>query len=476
MDIRKLSNLKLLSKSDMTRIHDASIKVLENTGMVFQHQKALDLFKKHGAKVENQTVYFTPKMIKDTLEKCPSSFKWRGRKDKYSVIIGKDFVVQANGGPVNIQDINNGRRLATLEDFINIQKLMQTSDVVDVVGFSPVDPSDVPDVHKHLYMQYESLKNSDKPVHGHVCGGKNAIEMLEMIEIAFGEKDLFENNHVMGLSINPLTPLNFAEDQLETLFAYAERNQIIFPAPLGIGALSGPLSHIGLTVLVNAEVLATIVLIQLINPSNPVVMGHGSTFAYMKQATFCCGTPDMNLVQITPIQMAREFYNLPVRNNCGVCEAKIVDAQAGMETMQNLMISMLAGCHLISQSLGILDGIMTTSYEKMMIDEEVIRRVKYLTRPIDVSDEALSVDVINEIGSGGSYLTHPSTFSRCRDGFVPTLSDWDSYENWRNQGSLDIVQRANRLFKERLTNASETHLDEAVDQELKAYMKRIMNN
>lgn len=472
MEERILSNLRLLNQDDLARIHDASCEILEKTGMIFQNEKALDLFKKHGAKVDGETVYIPKKMVEESLALCPSTFRWRGRNEDHSVVMGDGFVVQANGGPVNILDLNGERRLATLEDFRNIQKLMQSSPVVDVVGFSPVDPSDLDPETKHLHMQYEILKHSDKPVHGHVCGGENAAQMLDMIKIAFGEEDLFETSHVMGLSINPLTPLNFAGDQIDTLFAYAKRNQIVFPGPLSIGGLSGPLDHVGLTVLVNAEVLATLVLTQLFNPGNPIVMAHASTFANMKRATFCCGTPDMMLHQITVIQLAREFYNLPVRNNCGVCDAKVVDAQAGLETMQNLMMSMLAGCNLVNESLGILDGIMTVSYEKMMIDEEMIARIKHMKKPIAMDDDALSVKLIDEIGAGGSYLMHPSTFSRCREVYSPSLSHSDTYEDWVREGATDIVERAHGQYKARLESAPDTLLNDDVDNALKAYIEK----
>lgn len=475
MDTRKLSLLKILTKEDLTRIHDASVKVLEETGMVFHSQKALAIFKKHGAKVADKTVYFSRKLIEDALAKCPSTFKWRARNDENSVIVGEGILVQPGGGSVYIQDLDNGRRKGKLEDFANIQKLYQSSDVVDMVGFTPVDTRDIDNDIKPLYMQYEILKNTDKPIHGHVCGGKRAGEMLDMAEIAFGEKDLMKNNHVMGLSINPLTPLGFAEEQVDTLIEYASRNQIILPAPLSIGGVSGPLSHVGMTVLVNAETLATLVLAQLVNPGNPILPAIGSTFAFMKRASYCTGTPDQMLHQITNIQLVRDLYHLPTRVNCGMCDSKVVDAQAGLETMQNIMMGILAGCNVVAHTLGVLDAIMTISYEKMIIDEEMLRRVKYLSRPIDVSDEALAVDEIKEVGPGGQYLMQPSTFAKCREGFVPTVSDWESYEDWAAQGSQDIAVRANKMFKERLANAPETLLDPGLDKELKNYMNMVLS-
>lgn len=475
MENRKLSQLSILRQDDLARIHDASVKILENTGMVFQSQKALDIFSKHGAKVSGKTVYITRKMIEDALAFCPSTVKWRARNAKKSIEVGKGFHFNAGGGSVYVQDLDHGRRVSKLDDFINIQKLYQSSDVVDVVGFTPVDASDVDSRIKHLYMQYEILNNTDKPIHGHVCGGKQAAQMLDMAEIAFGEEGLMLNHHVMGLSINTISPLGFGEDQLDTLMEYVNRKQIIIACPMAIGGISAPLSHVGMTVLVNAEILAMITLIQMINPGNPVITGPSSSFADMKTGAYSAGIPDGMLHLITQIQLSRDMYHLPTRVLSGACDSKAVDAQAGFETMQNLMMAIFAGADMIAHASGVLDGIMTISFEKMMIDEELVRRARYMiTRPIDVSDAAMSVDIIGEVGPGGSYLLHQSTFEKCRDFFQPTLSDWSNFAEWKRDGSQDILMRANQVFRERLALAPKSFLDPEVQMDLRIYMGQLM--
>lgn len=445
--------------------------------MVFQSQKALDVLKHHGARIAGRTAYISRKMIDDALCSCPKQIKWLARNDKQSIEVGKGIHVQAGGGNVYIQDINQERRLGKLADFIKIQKLYQGSDVIDIVGFTPIDASDLePDV-KHLYMQYEILKNTDKPVHGHVCGGRYASQMLDMAEIAYGKKLQAEGPQIMGLSINTLSPLGFAEDQLDTLFEYVKRNQIIIACPMAIGGISAPLSHVGMTVQVNAEILAMIVLIQLINQGNPVIIGPSSSFADMKTGAYSAGIPDGMLHIITQIQLSRDLYKLPTRVLSGACDAKTTDAQAGFETMQNLMVSIFAGADLIAHAVGVLDGIMTLSFEKIIIDEELIRRSIYMaTRSIDVSDEALSADLIKEIGPAGTYLLHQSTYDKCRDLFQPTVSDCSNYAEWKRSGSKDILERANSIVTERLAAATETFLDPERERELQAYMDMAMKN
>lgn len=471
---KNFAPLEILSYEDLTRIHEASVKILEETGMEFPNEDALEVFKKHGAKIENKKVFLTKKLIEDALDKCPHTFKWRGRKEENSVIVGDGSLVQSVGCPVYVQE-GNRRRLGTMEDFRNLQKLNQSSDLINISGFIPVEPSDIDPKTKHLYMQYEVLKNTDKPIHGHVCGEKNANQMLDMLEIAFGEKDLLENDYISGLSINPLSPLSFSHDEIGTLLAYAKRNQPIFPGPLSIGGLTGPLDHIGLTILANAEVLATIVLTQLINPGNPIIIAIASVFANMRSGTYCSGSPDNCLTQIVNLQVARDLYKIPTRINAGPCDAKTIDVQAGIETTQNLIMAMLSGCNLVNEAFGILDGIMTVSYEKMMIDEEIIKRVMHLIKPIDSSDAAFSIEAIQEVGSRNSYLEQMSTFERCRGIFYPSLSNWDSYNNWQDQGASDIIERAEKKYKNRLSSSPETLLDSEVEKDLKLYIEKEIN-
>lgn len=475
MTTRSLSLLTILAEADLPRIHDASVRVLEETGMAFHSEQVLDIFQKHGARISGKIVYLTRKMIDDALACCPKTFMWQARNPDKTITIGEGLHFQAGGGSINIEDIDQGRRPSKLEDFINIQKLYQSSKVIDVVGFTPVDAGDVDPRFKHLYMQREILKHTDKPVHGHVCGGKQAGQMLDMIEVAFGEEGLLKKAHLMGLSINTISPLGFGEDQLDTLVEYVKRNQIIIAAPMAIGGATAPMSHIGMTVLVNAEILAMIVLIQLLNPGNPVIIAPSSSFADMRTGAYSAGIPDGMLHLVTQIQLSRELYGLPTRVISGACDAKVVDAQAGFETMQNMMVSILAGADMVAHACGVLDGIMTISYEKMIIDEELMRRASYFrNRNIDLSEQALSVQIINDIGPEGTFLMHQSVYDNCRDFFQTDVSDWSNYSEWKRAGSQDIVQKANRIFKERLASSPEYLLDQETRKMLDLYVNKII--
>lgn len=464
--------LKVIGDEDYTRIHEATLKVLAETGVIFHSEEALNIFKKHGAKVNDKTVHFSREMVDKALETCPSTFKWSARNDQNSVIVGEDPLIQPNAGAVYIQDLDRGRRLALLEDYCNIQKLSQASEGVNLVGHIPVNPSDVDQKEKHLEIMYAMIKHTDKPLIGHTVYGKQAREMLDMTAIALGKSSLQEN-HYMGVVVNPLSPLAYSDDAIETIVEYAKQNQAIVLAPAIMAGVSGPISLLGTAVLQNAEILAGIVLIQLINPGNPVVYSTASTTAYMKRASFAAGTPEAMLINIPSLQIAADFYHLPIRTMCGITEAKSIDNQAGYETMQSIMMGMLGGAHILVQGLGTLDALMTTSYEKFIIDEEIIRRVRRVREGIDNSDQALSVDVIQEVGHNGTYLTHPNTFAHFRDLWVPSISDWESYDDWVKEGEEDVAVKANRKFKEILQNAPDSMIDPELDKELQAYINDV---
>lgn len=464
------SRFEVILKKDYTRVHDASLKILKETGIVFHSEEVLDILKRNGIKILGRTAYFDEKTIEDSLLRCPEKFKWLARDVKRSVVVGGGFLVQPNVGPVFIQDLDHGRRKAKREDYVKIQKLCQHSDVVDIVGSIPVDPSDMDPGTKHIHMMYEILKNTDKPVSG-FCGHlKQVREQFDLLEIALGGRKATPGNHCMAVLVNPLSPLSYAPDTLDTMMEYARRGQPVLLAPCISAGVTGPVSLFGTAVLQNTEILAGIALLQLIHPGTPVVYSVASSTAFMKTAAYSAGTPEAMMINAAGLQMGLDFYHLPTRTMCGITNSKEVDCQAGFETMQSLLLGMMSGAHIAVQCLGVLDAIMTTSYEKFIIDEELIRRVKRIKAGVDTSQEALAVDVIQEVGHEASYLMHDSTLDHFRDLWTPQVSDWNSYSSWVEEGSESMERRANARFKKILDTVPESLIDAELDKELKDYI------
>jgi trimethylamine--corrinoid protein Co-methyltransferase len=462
----------ILPENYYQKIHDASLKILKETGVVFHSDLALDIFKKHGARVEGQTVYLSPQMVEDSLQKCPEKFIWEGRDPQYTVTVGDgSLLIQPNVGPVYVEDIERGRRQATIEDYANIIRLCHASPEVQLNGSIPADPHDIPVEKKHLHIMYQILKNTTKPIIG-TCTDRETVKlMLEMTAIAMGRRNNLQQSHVIGVLVNPLSPLAYSQETADTIIEYSRQNQIILLAPCIMAGISGPIYPLGTALLQNTEILAGITLAQLVNPGTPIVYATASTSGYMKNASYAAGTPEAMLINMPNLQMGKYFYHMPTRTMCGITHSKMVDCQAGYETMMSLMLGMMSEADIFVQCLGVLDAIMTTSFEKFIIDEELLSRIRRIRKGIEISNEALSVETIQEIGAENSYLTHPSTIQKFRELWTPTVSDWDSYNDWDIMGRKDVVAKAHARYKKILSEAPDTLLDKELEKELQAFLK-----
>jgi trimethylamine--corrinoid protein Co-methyltransferase len=469
-----INRLKVISKKDVNWVHAASLKILEETGVVFHSEEALEICKRKGAKVSGKIAYFPPKMVRQALEYAPETFRWLARNNAHSVTVGdkkERILFQPNAGPVFIQDLDKGRRAANLEDFANIMRLCQASDVVSLIGSFPADPSDVNSDYKHLHMMYEILKNTDKPLIGFETSGSMVRQVFDLVEIAIGGKDLLSKNHYVGVAASPLSPLSYDTTTCETIIEFARQNQPIFFSAAIMGGLSGPISLMGTVIQQNTEILAGIILTQLVNPGNPVVYSNSSAIADMRNGNFTTGSPEMMLVHIAGMQMSLDYYHLPTRSMCGMTDSKIIDYQAGYETMQSLLMDALGGVHMIFNCIGVLDSLMTTSYEKVVIDLELLSRVMRIREGMDTSVKKQALNVIQEIGHEAIHITHSDTLAHFRERWLPELSSWETYEGWQEAGSADVAAKANRKYKEILANAPETLIDPEVDKALRDYIR-----
>ena len=463
--------LEVISGDDFEMIHQATLRLLEDTGIVFHHDEVLKIFKDHGAAVDGNLVRLPQKLVEERVKMAPSKFRWQARNDQRSVVMGEGPVLQPAAGAVYVHDLDRGRRPGTLEDYTNLQKIYQAEDVFDLVGMISCEPGDVSQDRKHLDLMLEILRHTDKPVNGFMTTGKQARAQLDMMEIAMGRKDALEQHHCIAVSIGATSPLTYTWDPLETLLQYVRRNQMVHLLCAPLAGVSSPIGLMDTVVLQNAELLAGIVLAQMVQPGAPVVYGPSATAADMKSGDYFCGTPEGMLINIANIQLATQFYNIPARAMTGITDAKTVDYQAGFETMQNLMMGMLAGAHLLNEAVGILDNLLTVSFEKTIIDGELISRVKRIRQGIDGTDREVNIDVIQETGHGGNYLLHESTLNHCRDRWRASLSYCGNYSDWEKEGARDIVQRAGKTCKEILAAAPDTLIDPALEEELEAYIK-----
>lgn len=468
------SFLKVVGSDVLDRVHEGTVRILETTGVVFQLEEALEIFRRNGADVSGKIVKIPRKMLEEALKTAPDSFNWQGGNPERTVHFGPDQArtwFAGNQGPIYIQDVENGRRPGKLDDLANLFKLAQSSPVCDIVGQIPVDPGDAAGPHKHLEIFRCLLRATDKPLMGFLGTREQVGQMFDMLEIVYG-REYIEKQPTLGVAVNPLSPLAYSAEPCETIIEFARRKQPIVALTCAMTGVTAPIKLLGAAVMQNAELLAGLVLSQLVSPGAPYVYSPASAVPDMRSAAYITGLPESNLINIVGLQIAREMYHLPTRVMSGLTDSKTVDCQAGLETMQNVLMLVLAGANMGNETLGVLDAIMTTSYEKFIIDEEICDRAAKVAGGLETSDEALSLDVIDQIGPGGSYLMHPSTMKYCRSTWKPSVSFCGSYSDWVKSGSEDIVQRANRKYKERLAGSPETMLSPAVEKDLESYISK----
>lgn len=470
---------RLLKDEDLKRIHMYTLEILEKNGITFQG-RALALFQEKGFRTQGNQVYFTPAQVDTALKTCPANFLLEGRDPRYNLEIGTGKTVGVPGalGPTRVIDLDSAQsREGTLQDVENIAKIYQASPTINMNSNNAVEANDLPYATRHLQVQLATLKHSPKPFYSKILPFDAMNQVLDMTEIAMGGLGSMQGHIYMGIASAPsLSPLAWDETTTDCLMACAMRGQLV---TVGTGistGITGPCRVFGTLVMQNAELLSGIVLTQLVNPGNAVGYGTGAMPGNMRGAKYGCGSPSRAFLAVGAQEMGKRFYNLPCRAETYGTESTGLDVQAGIESYEVTMAAILSGADYMLSEIGTLEGLMTVSYEKILLDEEITERLLAMRRGIDVSDDAASMEVILEVGSGGEYLTSDDTMDYFGEEWYPALTDWNTPEAERAATDYEyVLKRANAAWKARLANAPETFLSPEVDAKLQAYMADCLN-
>ncbi len=462
-----------LTQEQMTKIHDASMHILASIGVAFNDAESLDIFKQNGFKVDGKTVFFAEKQVRAALETAPQRFVLAARNPAQSVAVGDDDFVFVPGYGAPFMITADGRkRDATMEDYDNFCKLVQTSKYIDMNGFMMVEPSDIPPETAHLDMLFSSIVLCDRPFMGSPVSRAGARDAIEMAGLVWGGTDNIKDTPVTVSLINSLSPLQFSEEMAGSLIELARYGQACVLASLAMAGASGPVELAGILALQNAEILAGLTLAQLVRPGAPIIYGSTSSPMDMRTGGLSIGAPELSMIASCTAQMAR-FYRLPSRSGGGLTDANVPDAQAGIQSATALITAARNGINFVLHACGILSAYVAMSYEKFMIDEELCGMVKKLMAPIDISDTSLDLATIKAVGIGGNYLTQPKTFELCRTAFfLPDLMTVRDYDGWQSAGGKRVDQRASDLLHKRLANYEKPDIDPAIESELSEYVTR----
>jgi trimethylamine--corrinoid protein Co-methyltransferase len=469
-----LQYFELLSTDELARIHEASLHIMETVGLDFRHEGALAILARGGAKVDGCRVYFPSSLVETQRVKPPAEFTLHARNPAKNVIFGgrQSLYAPANC-PAFVTDSVNGRRYGTLSDYTNFVKLTHLSANLDMSSNMLVEPNDLPLDVRAVQTTYACLKYTDKCFMGSALGADGARQTLDMVSIAYGDGPK-RNPEPRVISIPcSLTPLGYDERMLSAMMVYAEAGQPQIVNTLASAGATAPVTLAGMLAVQNAEILAGVVLTQLIREGTPVVYGGGSSCADMRSGMLSVGAPEMAIGNALAAQMAR-FYGLPSRGVGTLTDAKALDMQAGYESMMNLVMAASAGLHFILHAVGSLETINCVSYEKFIIDDEMVGMARRLRRGLAVDDRTLALDVIREAGPGGQFLDKMHTFQNCRSElFQPLLSDRSSYTRWVDNGAASIAQAAYDRCRKLLEDYRPPDMADDIDRDLQRFVAGI---
>ncbi len=468
--------MQSFSEEELTMIHTSSMAILKQTGVVFNNRDALQLFKENGFKVDEKTVFFAEKDVLKALETAPSSFELHARNPAKNVLIGKEswVYVPTYGAPF-VVDRNGKQRLGTMNDYDSICKLVQTSKHINMNGFKLVEPSDVDTETAYLDMLFSNIVLCDKPFMGSTDTVEAADESMGMASIVFGGREqLKDKSCIIGL-INPLSPLQFADEMAGSILVYARHHQPLIIANMIMAGTSGPLALPGLLTLMNAEILAGLTLAQLAGPGTPVIYGSTSCPMNMQTGAATIGSPETYIINSATAQLAR-FYDLPSRTGGSLTDSLVPDAQALAEGALCLSTSIRAGANIVLHACGMIGTYIGVNLEKWIIDEELCGMVRDMMTPIKINEENIDLAAITSIGTGGNYLTHPATLLNCRTAFYENdLYNKSDYSRWTASGSKAIDEVATDTLFKRLSEYEKPVIEPDLETALSDFIIKAKN-
>jgi len=467
--------LELLNAEQLETIHLASLEILRDIGMEIMSGEAREILKKAGANVDETThmVTFDPAMVEETIKTAPSSFRLHSRNPDKHLEIGGNYI--ANGcvsSPPNCSDMDNGRRPGTTADFQNLLRLSQYFNIIHIIGGYPVEPLDRHVSTRHLHCTRDMITLTDKAISGY-CLNRNAIrDVMEMARISRRlTPEEFEEQPSLLSIINTNSPLKFDGAMLEGILEMSARNQVICVTPFTLAGAMAPVTLAGALAQQNAEALVGLMMTQLVRPGAPFIYGGFASNVDMKSGAPAFGTPEYMKTAVIGGQLARR-YKVPYRTS-GVSASNTVDAQAAYETVFSLWGTTMGGGNVIKHAAGWMEGGLVASYEKLILDVDLLQMVSQFLEPMVVTDAELGLESIVEAGVGGHFFGTAHTQERYRNAFyAPIISDWRNYENWQENGSPQSWEKANKVWKQVLEIYEEPPIEADMLEELDAFIAR----
>ncbi len=461
----------MLSGEQVKRVHEASLEILDQVGLLVRNQKARKRFAEHGCRIDEDSriVRLPPAVVEEFRAAIPPKFTYRGRDPACDRTVPDDapVIATASSAPNIIDPVSGAERRATSADVACIAHLIDALPGFDVFSISTL-AEDTPPGQVSLPRFYAALKNTRKPVRTAVADLAEAKRVLEMGALIAGSEAAYRERPFITFGHCPIvSPLVMDVDSTEMAMHYAEHDIPSYGTIAPIAGISAPLSLSGMLAMTNAEWLAMAALVQMSRPGTPMLHIFLPVVADMRTGAYAPGGIETGIVGMALAQMAR-FYGVPSGGYMGQTNAKLSDAQAGYEKSMNPLAGLLGGIDVMVMG-GLLDALMTFDYGQAAIDNEIALMLKRLARGFEFSEDNLALSEIEEVGPGGMFIDHPRTLERMRStGFLPEIADRNSRETWAEQGSSDAHARAMVRVREIITGDNPSLLAPEVDRRIRA--------
>jgi trimethylamine--corrinoid protein Co-methyltransferase len=470
---RAFPPMAIISDDEVESIHRASLRVLSEIGMDFTLPEARDMLKTAGAKVEGERVRFDPAMIEELMASVPERFTFHARNPENNAEIGGNAMLFGTvGSPPNAADMVGGRRTGNYEDYRKFLKLAQYFNCIGFLAGYPVEPIDLHPSVRHLDALGDAVRLTDKPFHAYSLGRDRIRDGIEIARIGRGiSAAQLEREPSLFTIINTNSPLKLDTPMLEGIIEMSSRNQIVCVTPFTLAGAMAPVTVAGAVVEQNAEALAGLAFTQLVRKGAPVIYGGFTSNVDMKSGAPAFGTPEYMKACIVGGQMARR-YKVPYRTS-NTNAANTVDAQAAYESVFSLWGVTMGGGNFVMHGAGWLEGGLVASFEKFVLDCDLIQMVMEFLKPLDTSEDALGVEAIREVGPGGHFFGAQHTLARYSTAFyAPIVSDWRNNQQWQAAGRPEAMQRAHAVYQQALEEYVEPALEVSRREELDSFISR----
>jgi trimethylamine--corrinoid protein Co-methyltransferase len=469
----KISKLKVLDEEEIKTIHNQTLDILSQVGIKVELKKMRNLLEDRGCDVDEnkKLVRFRPDFVEECLKKAPREFILCGADPNMEwKICPETQIFGGLGTPINIYDLESGEyRQTTLQDVTDHLILFDHLDHI-VSNQMDIWPHDIPMHTIHVEAIRTWARNCRKSFGMGAYGVMATRDMMEMVTLVAGGSDAIKDRHPFATIVSIQSPLATVQAQLEGLMILAQYGQPALMSPEAMAGTTAPVTLAGLLLQHNAEVVAHIVMAQVVNPGTPVLYGTVSTVAEMKGGTATLGAVETGLISTACTQLAH-YYNIPCRAMAGGTEAKTFDIQCGFERQRSMMMAAMAGANYIT-CVGTLESTLAGGHELAVIDNDLIGMVKRALNGIEVTDDSLALDVIKKVGPNGTYIMEAHTLEHFRkEQYFSKIVDQEKRETWEKDGKRGILERARDEARKILSKHQEKELDPHLLKELDDYVQ-----